>query len=639
MSANFYRLASLVCLSACTSIANAQHVPLYQFEGGPASPPMATAPPAGLNFPTHQFTQPVARTPAQFSQHPTGQHPFNPQSQVARAQPSQAPVAQAPSLNPHSFSNPQITPGTALPVLSANGQRDIRAGQFQPVLRRSATFQNTQLSASSTPQLNLSNICGPATGNPFLNVPLNANGVSIPQQPDQTTQTAPSYSGSPIPNANFGATDPGPQINSQPRSRNSHFSAFSAPNPSHPQQQFIEAPPLPQDNGNCATGNCGTGDNPYVLPPLGSGRDCGGMFFTYDLLYWTVTSPTNTVIGDVGSEGTIVRGGIAVDLVNSLDTGYMDHRFHSGHRFEFGNSDGSCGWLANVSFGQQSDNLETTGVSFIPSDGTFPNQFLAGWVDENNDGFDDDLDFDNFFGRDGEDTGTPDGLGGFILPLDGTPDTTAATDFDDLRYFPALFDTFSVRNTVTVTNFELMRLNRNGSFEWQYGFRYFDFKERFALDGTGGTLDELHSVTQFDNQIIGLQVGGRYVITRPVGTLSIEGRFTAGANLKDARLTGTLATNSVLGAPNGPVNLGPQSFNRRIADQEFVPMGELRVTYTFPISCNSAIRLGYTGLIADGIGRASEAMVYQLPALGLNGAGNDGTVMINSITAGFEFRR
>ena len=61
-----------------------------------------------------------------------------------------------------------------------------------------------------------------------------------------------------------------------------------------------------------------------------------GFFFTYDLLYWTITRPSATTIGDTASEGVFDRNGVAVQIENSLDTSFIDGDFHSGHRFEFG---------------------------------------------------------------------------------------------------------------------------------------------------------------------------------------------------------------------------------------------------------------------------------------------------------------
>ncbi|MBI2479640.1 MAG: BBP7 family outer membrane beta-barrel protein, partial [Planctomycetia bacterium] len=372
-------------------------------------------------------------------------------------------------------------------------------------------------------------------------------------------------------------------------------------------------------------------------------------FLPYDFLYWTISPPKTSKIGSTQLEGDYTRGGVTTHFENSLDTSFMDFEFHSGHRVEFGCRDCYSGWLVGYAYGAQTQGLVSDSVNFLPGDPGFPDfsqSYLAGYADGNGDGIDDDLNVNTIYGRFGQDRGTPDGMGGYTLPPDGTPDVPAPTDTGDLQIYLPVFAEASVQNTLTMTNLEVMyftRMNRDhaSNFEFLYGVRYLDLEDYFAFRGTGGTLDATSVSVTSENQLLGLQLGARWQKRFGAWYLNAEGRFLAAANMQDNKMYGSVASNILTNSngQNGPINLNPQSFNYVSSNNEWAPLGELRIQAILPINDWMAFRLGYTGFVADGISRASQKVDYVLPRFGLNRSASDEVVVFSSFNLGFEINR
>lgn len=411
--------------------------------------------------------------------------------------------------------------------------------------------------------------------------------------------------------------------------------------------QTSEAPlPVPAEPyyGNSFASSVTTGCDQY-----GCDASSSRFFMTYDFLYWTISPPKTTKIGSTQLEGDYTRGGVTTHFENSLDTSFMDVEFQSGHRVEFGCRDCYSGWLVGYSYGSQSQGLTSSSVNFLPADPGFPNfaqSYLAGYSDGNGDGIDDDLNLNNFYGRFGEDVGTPDGMGGYNLPTDGTPDVPAPTDTGDLQIYLPVFDEASVQNTLTMSNLEIMymtRMNRDhtSNIELLYGVRYLDLEDYFSFSGTGGTLDATSVAVTSDNRLLGLQLGARWQKCFGAWYLNAEGRFLAAANMQNNQMQGHVASNILTNSngQNGPVNLNPQSFNYAYSDNEWAPLGELRLQAILPINDWAAFRLGYTGFVVGGISRASQKVDYVLPRFGLNRSASNETVVFNSFNLGFEINR
>lgn len=372
-------------------------------------------------------------------------------------------------------------------------------------------------------------------------------------------------------------------------------------------------------------------------------------FVRYDYMHWTISPPKSSLIGSTQLEGDYTRGGVTRHIENSLDTSFVDWEWQGANRVEFGARDCNTGWFVGLSHGSQTQSLTASSVNFLPADPGFPNlanSYLAGFSDGNGDGFDDDLNGNNLFGRNGEDIGTPNGTGVFVAPFDGTPDVPAPTDTGDLQIYLPVFTEATVRNTVSLTNLEIMYTTKvhgrpASDFELLYGFRFLYLEDYFGFSGTGGTLDATSFSVNSENQLLGLQLGARW--TKDFGPLflSAEGRFLASANLQDNKMFGSVGTNTLTNSngQNGPIALQPQAFNYTTSNNEWAPLGEYRLHAILPINGCMAFRFGYTGFVAGGISRASQKVDYVLPRFGLNQSGSNETVVYNSFDFGFELTR
>jgi hypothetical protein len=381
---------------------------------------------------------------------------------------------------------------------------------------------------------------------------------------------------------------------------------------------------------------------------FGSDTSDRKFFVTYDYLYWTATPPKTSKIGSTQLEGDYTRGGVTTHFENSLDTSFLDTDFHSGHRVELGAHDRYSGWLVGYAYAQQTQGLTSNSVTFLPRDPGFPvltQSYLAGYTDGNGDGIDDDLNLNTIYGRFGQDLGKSDG-GGYTLPPDGKPDVPAPTDTGDLVFHLPVFTQASAQNTLTMSNLELMHMTRmnqdpESDFEFLYGARFLDLRDYFAFSGTGGTLDATSLSVTSKNRLLGFQVGARWRKSFGVWLLNAEGRFLAAGNIQDNQMYGNIASN-ILTNPNRvnvPINLDPQAFNYSASNNEWAPVGELRLQAILPINNYCAFRLGYTGFVASGISRASEKVDYVLPRFGMNQSASNETLVFNSFNLGFEFNR
>lgn len=390
--------------------------------------------------------------------------------------------------------------------------------------------------------------------------------------------------------------------------------------------------------GDLVCGGAGCRDN--------GGGICGpnnGMYFQYDRVYWSISAPNVTDIGHAPSERIITTpAGITLFYQNDLDTSFLDGDFSTGDRFDFGYLDCSTGWAASVLHIRHGEGISATGVSYVPFD---PDGLMSGYQNANGDAFDDDLNFNNLFGRNGEDLGTPDGAGGFLAPFDGIPDTPAPADTGDLVTYLVTFGSTSVQNSTEMTGVELMGIYRPkatnvDTFDWYYGMRYLQIRDRFLISASGGFLDSMSLATNVDNDIVGPQVGARWAHRKGSFVFSAEGRFLLGYNFQRSKQSGNVATNAAPGGQNAPVSLTAHSTSRSVTDEQFSPLGELRLDMAYKINRVAAFRFGYTALVTSGIGRASEQVVYRLPDFGLNTAGNnDQTLFSNALTFGLEFNR
>jgi hypothetical protein len=79
----------------------------------------------------------------------------------------------------------------------------------------------------------------------------------------------------------------------------------------------------------------------------------------------------------------------------------------------------------------------------------------------------------------------------------------------------------------------------------------------------------------------------------------------------------------------------PKSFQYGRRDDDFAPLGELRIEGKYRISKAVALNVGYTGMFIDGIRRASTHIDYTLPNMGFV-VGDTESALINGVNFGLE---
>jgi hypothetical protein len=80
----------------------------------------------------------------------------------------------------------------------------------------------------------------------------------------------------------------------------------------------------------------------------------------------------------------------------------------------------------------------------------------------------------------------------------------------------------------------------------------------------------------------------------------------------------------------------PTAFSKGLQDNEFAPVGELRVGASYHVTSGFALNIGYTGSVIGGIKRAAPSVHYALPDMGYLDSGTQ-TLLTNGVDFGFEF--
>lgn len=339
-----------------------------------------------------------------------------------------------------------------------------------------------------------------------------------------------------------------------------------------------------------------------------------GPFFQYERIYWSLRQPQTTQVGDPG-----VAAGIGIP--NDLDTGFMKAGFVWGNRFDIGYvQDDETGWRTSI---LKTNTQFNTLSSATPEDVFFVNHeptFI---------------------------TGTP-----YVL-------NTIPT-----------FSTITISNTTRMVGVELMRSYRypvqhdGGIWTFLYGARYFQLHDRYDIEAqtvggdvagtaTGETLETSVAPNSWDlgidNNLVGPQIGlewehddNRWV----VGT-SLRAMFAA--NFQNATLfgysgSGTVdvvtagnpnAGESAVGIPGEPIN----TFHATRQNVTFAPLGELRLHAEYKVTSNVSLTVGYTAILASGIGRASDRIQYILPDSGILNGADKQHFFADGISMGFEVNR
>ncbi len=426
-----------------------------------------------------------------------------------------------------------------------------------------------------------------------------------------------------------------------------------------------------QSEDDYAPGRVGSGDIDLGAPADlslygGYPRPNAGWWGKAEGIYWIFQAPDTTTIGRDGFNPPTFDGNRRLFQPNTVDTGFIESDWAWGNRLEGGYmGEDNKGWMiGGFKTNTVSSSFETfntdggVGVSFLPQLGPDGVSTLQGFTDINGDGFDDDHNQNNIFGRDGEDIGqpNPNPPPAIIPPPDGIPDIAAPTDFGDLVYFPIFFDAIRAENKTRTFNIELMRVWRRSPcpkwvlLEWFAGARYFYINDKFNVEALGGILNPNQTAdldvsdgsywnSEVENNLVGGQFGVR--AQRKIQRLGFiaEGRGFIGANFQNYNLRGQLGNGLVPGADNQPVDLGDTTFRDSAHSTVFAPGGELRLQLNYQVTNAVQLQVGWTGMYFNGIARASQSIDYVIPGMQVTTANNEEDLFIQGVNFGVEINR
>ncbi|HEV7224928.1 MAG TPA: hypothetical protein VGN42_19650 [Pirellulales bacterium] len=312
-----------------------------------------------------------------------------------------------------------------------------------------------------------------------------------------------------------------------------------------------------------------------------------------------------------------------------------------------------------------------------------------------------DINGNGIFGSTGQDIGTPNANPPpfFVPPRDGFPDVPHATDFGDLVQLPVIFPHLDTKYTTRAWSVEVMRTwqlakRKSGAWDLMAGVRYLRFRDNYFVSGSGpsatvvltplsgsvggggggtggtqqlgdivvGVLSNTAFTQTGDNNLVGPQIGLRYVKGKGRLSFSGEGRFMAAANFQTARQDGWIAKRPDEGVirPSFPLirvdnnpnfgvggvvpqfstpNLMPQGVHHVYHATQFSPVGELRFNLNYQVYRSFSVNVGWTGLVMGGIARSTNMVNYSLPNLGILNTGNRQAVLIQGITFGGAINR
>ncbi len=424
-----------------------------------------------------------------------------------------------------------------------------------------------------------------------------------------------------------------------------------------------------------------------------------GFFFNYDKLAWTNTGE-RVYVGDPYTQQQMFRvyGGIPLDpttgdpiippiIPTSIQNAIPRATWHMGDRYEVGFwSEHGTGFKMSVlngpddlqSFnigldggvqgGFQDGNRLPIGDVYIPFR-TDPG-LLAGFIDLDYGVIDAD---GNILGFDRNGDGTLDGDGftddwnnngqhgadGFDLDGDGEPDTIIIgipPDYGDMVIIPISFGFVNIRNATKTNGFEFMRTHRldnshfkvkhqNNHFEWSYGARFLQLDDQFIVDAFGVTnanwsIGDTTINQQIVNNIVGPQVGYKWIHSRGRWSLDSEGKFLFGYNVRDWTQQGFVAEDATPSRYNHPLFVVPHSFSYGRSDGGFSPTAELRLNLNYRLTDNIKLRLGYTGTFVNNIRRAASHVDYVLyengNVMGFRDVNEGEDILSNGVNFGVE---
>jgi hypothetical protein len=378
----------------------------------------------------------------------------------------------------------------------------------------------------------------------------------------------------------------------------------------------------------------------------GYSKGAVGPFFKYERIYWSIHQPAFALVGSTDEEL------VALGLSENTNQ-FITAKFVWGNRFDIGyrQCDGS-GWVtsivkSNTEFSGALDVSNTTTVGFFDPTGVLPPNALNALVG---------------------------------LDLTGVPFPPIPAD-SFIPYNPLI-----LQNSSRFVGIDLLKSIRfepehhGGIWEFFMGPRFFQFHDRFDAQGTtaiqafsesDGTIilpqppPNIVSIRRtlvtsaapnfwdlgVDNNIVGPEIGTRWSLERERWTVSADFRGLLGANFQNEHMSGALSsgyTTQIIRNDTGAVipgttqiigTLGSALFNFNSANHNvtFTPLGEARFDATYKVTKNVSIEAGYTAILAAGISRASDRIIYTAPNMGILANGADKQhVFINGVNVGFN---
>ncbi|MBI1901651.1 MAG: BBP7 family outer membrane beta-barrel protein [Planctomycetia bacterium] len=377
-----------------------------------------------------------------------------------------------------------------------------------------------------------------------------------------------------------------------------------------------------------------------------------GFYVVYEHKVMLLQAGPVAVVGDTNRVPRFVFDGIEPTLeYNNASTGAFEAKDHKGDQVTVGYMDGNCGWeISGFKLHGHESVVELSDVHMIWAD---PLQLLQlRFIDADGDGFDDDLDGDLIFGRDGRDTDVPPN---FI------PDQAAPVDFDDTVADPIIFDILRLRSELGLWGLETNRVYRfdrlhyGGWLECLIGFRYFNFNEKFGIDSiserestsgaddvlpvTRAILSETRIDTDADNNLFTGQIGFRWWKKVHRFTCTLDGRAGVGFNWQAIHQTYSLASDQ-LGRNTGliPTYTGSGG-NNDFHSTELTGFVDAKYTLAYQLTSNFSVRVGGTALYIDGLARPTNMVNYSLPNVGILGDSNRDHLIAWGYLFGFDFNR
>jgi len=342
-----------------------------------------------------------------------------------------------------------------------------------------------------------------------------------------------------------------------------------------------------------------------------------GYFFSFDGLYWSISTPKTSYIGlpPTDPEGTRTSyWGIGVFpfvssevQVSGVTTGSFEASFNPGTRVEFGRvAEDNHGWLfSTFRVHKQTEDPEYfNGVPIIFRDP-----------------------FGLMNGRVFADPGPPPII--IVQPL------------------PMSFEHVVVNNEVETWNVEFNLLyrtpqfHRGGYLEFFLGPRYMEVNEDFNVIAEGGPMADSRWFTRAENHMIGGQLGLRYFKKSFRWMLNLEGRFFAGLNRQNFKQEAVLGSQLInnRGQINYPEGWSGSTSNTALSKDEWCPGVEVRAELRYQLARSLSLRAGWTGMWFDGIARASNVVRYELPNMGIDASDNRQGLFIHGVTVGVDINR